>query len=258
MDYRKIKGIKHFVYDNLDEFKKEHKGLKAKYWKDNPEEGDWVIADDRGIIQVLKKNQIKHPSDRKNWKAHNGYLRTVVGTFLINKTSKMDTDFDSHPNRYTFSKNIKRADENFKKRKNITKKEKLFATEVIVGKDAISAVQNVYKENDYNKAKKKALLLLKQERIMSEVEKGVVDIAKGLGIDHEYVLRRLKTLADNGADDNVILQSTKELGKIIGTTGQTIKHKEIGILGMFQGFSPQQIEGAERKVLIDGVIKENK
>ena len=252
MDYRKIKGIKHFVYDNLDEFKKEHKGLKAKYWKDNPEEGDWVIADDKGIIQVLKKNQIKHPSDRKNWKAHNGYLRTVVGTFLINKTSKMDTDFDSHPNRYTFSKNIKRADENFKKRKNITKKEKLFATEVIVGKDAISAVQNVYKENDYNKAKKKALLLLKQERIMSEVEKGVVDIAKGLGIDHEYVLRRLKTLADNGADDNVILQSTKELGKIIGTTGQTIKHKEIGILGMFQGFSPKQLEQAERNEITEG------
>jgi tRNA-binding EMAP/Myf-like protein len=164
----------------------------------------------------------------------------------------MDTDFDSHPNRYTFSKNIKRADENFKKRKNITKKEKLFATEVIVGKDAISAVQNVYKENDYNKAKKKALLLLKQERIMSEVEKGVVDIAKGLGIDHEYVLRRLKTLADNGADDNVILQSTKELGKIIGTTGQTIKHKEIGILGMFQGFSPKQLEQAERNEITEG------
>ena len=252
MDYRKIKGIKHFVYDNLDEFKKEHKDLEPNYWKDNPKDGDWVVADDGGIVQVLKKNQIKHPSDRKNWKAHNGYLRTVVGTFLINKTSKMDTDFDSHPNRYTFSKNIKRADENFKKRKNITKKEKLFATEVIVGKDAISAVQNVYKENDYNKAKKKALLLLKQERIMSEVEKGVVDIAKGLGIDHEYVLRRLKTLADNGADDNVILQSTKELGKIIGTTGQTVKHKDVSILGMFQGFSPQQIEGAERKEITEG------
>ena len=118
MEYRKIKGIKHFVYDDIDEFKKEHKGLEAKYWKDSPEEGNWVIADDGGIVQVLKKNQIKHPSDRKNWKAHNGYLRTVVGTFLINKTSKMDTDFDSHPNRYTFSKNIKRADENFKKRKN--------------------------------------------------------------------------------------------------------------------------------------------
>ena len=256
MEYRKIKEVKHFVYDNTDEFKKHNKGLKAKYWKDNPNEGDWVIADDGGVVQVLKKSEIKHPSDRKNWKAHKGYVRTVVGTFLINKTTDMDTNFDLHPNRYTFSKKIKRADENFKKRKNITRKEKLFTTEVIVGKDAISAVQNIYKEQDYNKAKKKALLLLKQERIMNEVEKGVVDIAKGLGIDHEYVLRRLKTLADSGEDDNIILQSTKELGKIIGTSGQTMR-KDVGIVGMFQGFSPKQIEGAGREALTEGTT-ENK
>ena len=166
----------------------------------------------------------------------------------------MDTDFDSHPNRYTFSKNLKQSNANFKKRKNITKKEKLFATEVIVGKDAVSAVQNIYKENDFNKAKKKAVLLLKQERIMNEVEKGVVDIAKGLGINHEYVLRRLKALADTGEEENVVLQSLKELGKIIGTSNTTTK-RDVGIVGMFQGFSPKQLEQAERKELTEGEIK---
>ena len=163
----------------------------------------------------------------------------------------MDTNFDLHPNRYTFSKNVKQANENFKKRKNITKKERLFTTEVIVGKDAVTAVQNVYKENDYSKAKKKAVLLLKQERIMNEVEKGVTDIAKGLGIDHEYVLRSLKHLADTGEDDNVVLQSLKELGKIIGTSTPATK-KDVGIVGMFQGFSPKQLQQAERKELTEG------
>jgi tRNA-binding EMAP/Myf-like protein len=251
MDYRKIKGVTHFVYDDIDEFKKQKKGIKPKYWKDDPQEGDWVKSDDGGIVQILKKNNISHPSDRKNWKAHKGYVRTVVGTFLLNDKTEMDTDFDLHPNRYTFSKSLKQSNENFKKRKNITKKEKLFATEVIVGKDAISAVQNVYKENDFNKAKKKAVLLLKQERIMNEVEKGVVDIAKGLGIDHEYVLRRLKSLADTGEEENVVLQSLKELGKIIGTSTPAIK-KDIGVVGMFQGFSPKQLEQAERKELTEG------
>ncbi len=251
MNYKEIKGIKHFVYDSLIEFKKYKKDLTTKQWKDNPQEGDWVIADDGGVVQILKRNGISHPSDRKNWKAHKGYVRTVVGTFLINDKTEMDTDFDSHPNRYTFSKNLKRANDNFKKRKNITKKEKLFATEVIVGKDAISAVQNIYKENDYNKAKKKAVLLLKQERIMNEVEKGVVDIAKGLGIDHEYVLRRLKALADTGEEENVVLQSLKELGKIIGTSNPTIK-RDVGIVGMFQGFSPKQLQQAERNEITEG------
>lgn len=108
----------------------------------------------------------------------------------------------------------------------------------------------MYKEDDHNKAKKKAVLLLKQERIMNEIEKGVVDIAKGLGIDHEYVLRRLKMLADTGEDDNVVLQSLKELGKIIGTSTPAIK-KDVGVVGLFQGFSPKQLEKAERPQLIE-------
>tara|TARA_R100000231_G_scaffold136871_1_gene112598 strand:+ start:1101 stop:1862 length:762 start_codon:yes stop_codon:yes gene_type:complete len=251
MDYREIKGVKHYVYNTVEEFQKYHKDINPKYWKDNPQEGDWVKSDDGGIIQILKRSGISHPNDRKNFKLNRGYVRTVVGTFLLNDKSKMDTNFDLHPNRYTFSKNVKQANENFKKRKNITKKERLFTTEVIVGKDAVTAVQNVYKENDYSKAKKKAVLLLKQERIMNEVEKGVTDIAKSLGIDHEYVLRSLKHLADTGEDDNVVLQSLKELGKIIGTSTPATK-KDVGIVGMFQGFSPKQLQQAERKELTEG------
>jgi len=63
------------------------------------------------------------------------------------------------------------------------------------------------------------------------------------------VLRKLKNLADFSEDDNIILQSTKEIGKIIGTTGMTMKQKEVGVIGMFQGFSPEQLEGAERRML---------
>ena len=41
-------------------------------------------------------------------------------------------------------------------------------------------------------------------------------------------------------------KSTKELAKIIGTAGTTVKSREMGIVGMFQGFSPEQLEKAER------------
>ena len=58
-----------------------------------------------------------------------------------------------------------------------------------------------------------------------------------------------KLLSDNSEDDNIVLQSTKEIGKIIGTTGNTIKQKEMGIIGMFQGFSPEQLEDAKRPEL---------
>ena len=84
---------------------------------------------------------------------------------------------------------------------------------------------------------------------MKEVEKGVQDIAKSLGINHEYILNNLKTLAETSVDENIALQSLKELGKAIGTLGGGVKKVEQGVIGMFSGFSPEQIEKAERKVL---------
>jgi hypothetical protein len=159
----------------------------------------------------------------------------------------MDADFSSHPNRYTFSKTIKNTASRVKDRKNVTRKEKEFATNIVVGMGAIDAYKNAYRELSNNKARKKATILLKQERVMKEIEKSVLDVAKELGIDHEYILGKLKTLADYSEDDNIVLQSAKELGKIVGTSGTTVKQREVGLVGLFQGFSPDEIEGAARE-----------
>jgi len=84
---------------------------------------------------------------------------------------------------------------------------------------------------------------------MKEIEKSVGDIATELGIDHEFVLSRLKYLVDNSDDENISLQSIKELGKAIGTLGGPSKKIETGVIGMFQGFEPKQIETAKRNIL---------
>ena len=83
---------------------------------------------------------------------------------------------------------------------------------------------------------------------MSEIEKSVRDIAKDLGIDHEYVLRRTKLLADNSVDDNVSLRATMKLGEYIGTDG--MKQKTTTVFGMLgdirPGFSLEQVSAARR------------
>jgi hypothetical protein len=90
---------------------------------------------------------------------------------------------------------------------------------------------------------------------MEEIQKSVTDIAENLGIDHEYVLRSLKHLADFSEDENISLQSLKELGKAVGTLGGGIKRIETGVVGMFQGFSPEQLQGARRELKSDKEIK---
>ena len=82
---------------------------------------------------------------------------------------------------------------------------------------------------------------------MKEIEASGLEVASKLGIDHEYILNSLKCIADNGMDANVQLQAVKELGKAIGTLGGT-KKVETGVVGLFQGFSPEQLDGVQRKL----------
>ena len=247
---RTIKGIDHYVYDNIEEFQETHPNTIVRPdWRDS-DENDWVYSDDDRIVQLLKvSKKVNHPNDRKNYKFAKGWVRTVVGSFLNRPNVKMDTDFDNHPNRYTFSTNIKNTSNRVYKRTKTTNKEKEFAVNVVTGMGAVDAYKKAYAEMSDQKARKKATVLLKQERVMKEIEKSVLDVAKTMGIDHEFVLQKLKNLAEYSEDDNIILQSTKELGKIVGTSGNIVKQKEMGLLGVFQGFSPEQLEGAERKKL---------
>jgi len=248
LEKQTIKGVPHYVYDTYEEFKENCPSEEIHdNWRTG-NEGDWVWSDDGRIVQLLKVSKnVNHPGDRKNYKYANGWVRTVVGSFLNRHTVKMDTDFSQHPNRYTFSKTIKDTSKRVKKQTKVTNKEKQFATNIVVGMGAVKAYKKAYNKMSDNKAGKKAAILLKQERVMKEIEKSVLDVAKTLGIDNEYILGKLKHLADYSEDDNIILQSTKELGKIVGTSGSNVKQIETGIVGMFQGFGSEDLQIAERK-----------
>jgi hypothetical protein len=229
----KIKGINHYVFDDIKEFTEYFESQQKqpphviKDWREGKQD-EWVYSDDKRIVQLLKvSHSVKHHGDRKNYKFAKGWVRTIVGTFLNRENTFMDTDFSSHANRYTFSKTIKNPASRVRKRTKPTNKEKEFATNVVVGMGAVKAYMTAFNEENQDNAKKKAAILLKQERI------------------------RMEILADYSDDDGIILQSTKELGKALGTLGQTTKQKEIGVVGMFQGFSPKELESVERKQLVE-------
>ena len=106
---------------------------------------------------------------------------------------------------------------------------------------------DAFNEDNQTNAKKKSAILLKQRRIMKEIEKSVMDVAKEMGVDHEYILSSMKNLIEHTDDENIALQGLKELGKAIGTLGG-IKKVETGVMGLFQGFTPDQLTGAQRQL----------
>ena len=260
MDSRVIKGKQHCVFDDAEEYAEYFDKGKAppihSNWK-SAQESDWVYADDGKIVQLLKVSDIKHPNDSKNYKYAQGWVRTVVGTFIKTKDSTMDSDFSKHKDRYTFSGKKSTPAKRLRSRKTVTKRERLFATSIAAGHGAISAYKSSFGDIPDDKAKSKAVMLLKQERVMKEIEKSVMDVAKSMGIDHEYVFNNLKILCEDSDDENIVLQATKELGKAIGTLGAPQKKNvEMGIYGMVQQFSPEELEKAKRPMLESKEVEE--
>ena len=97
MEKSTIKGKTHYVFKDEEEYREffngEHK--EVSHWKDG-KEGDWVKADDGGIVELVKvSDNITHPGDSKNYKVASGWCRTVVGTFLKTKNAVMDTDLNN-------------------------------------------------------------------------------------------------------------------------------------------------------------------
>ena len=73
---RTIKGVKHYAYESEAEFRTAHPNTPLiTDWK-KAEEGDWCLADDGKIVQILKKGCFVDAKKRNN-----DYIRTIIGMF---------------------------------------------------------------------------------------------------------------------------------------------------------------------------------
>jgi len=247
MNSQKINGVPHYVFESDGEFIEffENKPPPiAADWK-KAKEGEWVRSDDGGIVQILKRGALKHHGDRPNYSWANGYVRTVVGTFVCHKNTKMDTNFALHPNRYTFSGTTPHITVVVRNRKNLTKHERTFAMNIASGMGLEKSYRDAYEYDGY-RAREKAFLLMKQERVLAEINKSIVDIAGGIGVNHEYVLKGLKEIFEDGEDPQTALRSLIELGKAIGTLGNQPKKLQGGIAAIsFSGFDQKHLDRIE-------------
>ena len=72
MEYKKIKGEKHYLYKNLDEFHQNESSAVRSNWRKGSE-GEWVFTDDMYVCKILKSFKV----------GKNDCVRTVCGTFRL-------------------------------------------------------------------------------------------------------------------------------------------------------------------------------
>lgn len=251
MKYQKIRGVRHYVFDNEEEFA-EHFKSKGKEvpeivmeWRD-AEEGDWVKADDGGIVQILRARGLKSYNRKKHFykcMQHRGYCRTVVGTFFRMKNAYMDTDFDNHPSRYRFTTDTSSTWQMKKRDKGITYLERRWVLMILTGRDFYDAYCDVFGAE--TNITDKVNLLLKQERIQKAMRDSINDIAKEAGIDHKYILTELKRIVEETDSERLKRDCLKDLGEALGTFSANTKMLGPRVSGGFIGFSQQRLAEIE-------------
>jgi len=257
---KKLNGTEHFVFGNVTEFE-EHflaeDGVCPELapWRD-AKFGDWVVADDGGVVKILHQADLPHHGDRGKYKTHKGYVRTIVGTFFQNDKTFMDTDFDKHPNRYRFGAStdaeyLKRR----KTREYLSNPEVIFAAQICAGKSLQQAYEDSF--GPHHDWRGRALFLLKRERIMTQIKSNAKDKlnAKFDGDVLDFIFDQLKDIAINADNDNTRLSAIKELADWTGEKEKDkIKQITKGEVTIFSPFGTDElakIEAQEVKTLAE-------
>ena len=243
MDFKDIKGNRHYLYDNLEEFKALVPDTAVTHsWRDGIE-GDWVLTDDDCVCQILKLSNIRNRD----------CIRTLCGTFDVNGSYKMIGENGIVDNIYSFSgKHSSISD-------NLSGKQQLFAQYIAKGANAIEAYKKSHPD-----AKSKPYIqhrtssLLKTESIQKMIDKKIQEVLASEGATPEHIIGGIKTIADVAENDSNKLRAFDILARVSGLYDTQDKKSEQ--LTVWAGFTPEQLEALNNgdKKLVAHAEKETK
>ncbi len=235
MEFKKIKGKEHRLYDNMAEFMAFNESLSVSGdWK-HGNEGDWVYTDDLHVCQVLRIFYVTVPSTGKRQKC----IRTVCGSFVVSqKNIKMLGEHGVADNIYTFSGNYDSINEI--RDKKVSSKKFLFAQYVAAGMDSSQAYSILYpKAKDEQYIKTAASKLLQLKKVQQMVKEEIRELLNAEGVSPEYIIRLYKDIADISERDSDRLRSLDALAKMSGLFDTEKKQEQLTV---WAGFSPEQLE----------------
>ena len=236
----KVNGMTHTVYDVKEEVPP-HIKIISDWRKGNI--GDWVLADDGSIIQVLRKGTML----RKN--GERGYIGTCTGTFIALKDSYMDTD--KRTNIYSFGGNST-PEQAVNNRNKMTANEELFVLYISQGLSPEDAYVKAFPTNNKRYARMKAVNLIKTERVKTAVKEELKPILEELEIDERMVLRGIRVEAQTAEKADTRLKALFKLSDILDLEDKNAA-KVQQVTGIaFQGLTNDMIDAAERPKEIKG------
>jgi hypothetical protein len=243
MDFKDIKGNRHYLYDNLEEFKALVPNTAVtSNWREAIE-GDWVITDDDCVCQILKLSKI----------GNKDCIRTLCGTFDISASTKIFGENGIVDNIYSFSGKYSLYSDR------VSGNQKLFARYVAKGDNAIDAFRKSHPDaKNESYIKHRTSTLLKTESVQKMIDKEIKECLASEGVSPEWIIGKYKTIVDVSERDSDSLRALESLTKISGLFDTQDKKSEQ--LTVWAGFSPEQLEALKNgnEKLIAHTEKETK
>ena len=237
MRYYKVNKIQHTVFDSEDEVPANIHYLRE--WRDSVL-SDWVLADDGCVIQILRKGSM---TKSKGKVRKVDYVGTCTGTFIISPTNKMDTS--KRTNIYSIGGDIER-NQRLDEREGLSTREEIFVQYLAKNMEPRQAYLKAFPTNNPHYAGLRAGQLIKTARVRSKMKEDLKPYMEALGLDENYVLTNIKEVIDSCSKDDTKLKALFKLADILDMEDKNKTQVTTVTGAMFQGFTPDKLEAAER------------
>ena len=178
----KVNGAEHKVYDADDEMPLDL--LVISDWR-NGRAGEWVMADDGSVIQILRRGKMIRRMGKDKIRE---YVGTCTGTFPVSKTMKMDTS--RRDDIYSFGGH--KAKDRMINKKTLSNYEQKFVALMSAGIAPEKAYLQAFPTENRRYAFEQSGTLVKTERIRTAMKEELKPVLEELGISEEYVLKTIK------------------------------------------------------------------
>ena len=227
MEFKDIKGVRHYLYESIEEFYEHNENIVVRRaWRDG-KDGEWVFTDDRYVCQILKTFKV----------GKNDCVRTLCGTFSKGNKKRNMLGAEGIPKHiYSFSGKYTTTEDRADNSRHF-----LFAKYVARGDDVIDAFRKAYpdaKSDSYIKTE--TAKLLKKENIQKMVKEEIREILDEEGVTPKYLIRGYKQVCDLSGRDADKLRSLDSLSRMSGLFDTQEKKTEE--LTVFAGFTPEQLD----------------
>lgn len=234
----KVKKIQHAVYDEIAEVPPQI--IINKNWRTS-NINEWVLADDGGVLQVLRKGTMQKAKGKVR---EINYIGTCTGTYPCTISAVLDTS--RRKNIYSFSGEYSQT--LIEQRRKLTNNEELFVQYLASGVPMREAYLMAFPTNDERYALSQAKTITKTERIKTAMKKELEPIVTELGITPEYVLGVIKDIAELSERDETRLKAVMKLSDILDLEDKNSTRVTQLTGAVFQGFSDEQLGKASKHI----------